>query len=268
MGRSSVQASTLRAGLRLVGELSEFVDSPHDFLAHIVRGFYELVGADGACIAQVPPYRPGQPQEASHVIVHGFGSETDRDISVRRLRVESTCDPAIARIELARSEFPDVRSFRRCDLVTDGVWYRSPYVEEMIAALGVDDALYTAVPAGVPGESVGTLLWRVRGGRRFDEAQRELLRDIQRAALPAYRRATRPPSNEAARKAGLLAPRLRTTLRGLLGGLSEKELARHLGLSRHTVHDYVRDVYKHFDVGSRGQLLALFLPPGALDAGA
>jgi DNA-binding CsgD family transcriptional regulator len=56
-----------------------------------------------------------------------------------------------------------------------------------------------------------------------------------------------------------LSPRLQQVLDDLLRGLSEKECARHLNLSCHTVHDYVKAIYKHFKVGSRGQLLATFL---------
>ena len=53
-----------------------------------------------------------------------------------------------------------------------------------------------------------------------------------------------------------LPPRLRQTLEGLLGGDSEKQIAHRLGLSRHTVHVYVKALYKRFGVSSRGELLA------------
>lgn len=56
-----------------------------------------------------------------------------------------------------------------------------------------------------------------------------------------------------------LTPRLRQTLQRLLAGDSEKEVARHLGVSPNTVHVYVRALYRHFDVNSRGELLARFV---------
>jgi DNA-binding CsgD family transcriptional regulator len=56
-----------------------------------------------------------------------------------------------------------------------------------------------------------------------------------------------------------LSPRRRQVLAGLLEGLAEKQIAGRLGLSRPTVHDHVTDLYRYFDVGSRGELLALFL---------
>ena len=56
-----------------------------------------------------------------------------------------------------------------------------------------------------------------------------------------------------------LSPRLRQTLDRMLAGDSEKEIAQRLALSRTTVHDYVGALYRHFDVVSRGELMAYFL---------
>ena len=56
-----------------------------------------------------------------------------------------------------------------------------------------------------------------------------------------------------------LTPRHLQTLQRLLAGDSEKEVAVRLGVSRHTVHVYVSGLYRHFDVSSRGELLARFV---------
>lgn len=58
-----------------------------------------------------------------------------------------------------------------------------------------------------------------------------------------------------------LSPRLQDVLDALTtSGQSEKEIARTLGLSRHTVHDYVKDLFARFDVRTRPELTALLLP--------
>jgi DNA-binding NarL/FixJ family response regulator len=62
-----------------------------------------------------------------------------------------------------------------------------------------------------------------------------------------------------------LSARMRQTLEGLLAGEAEKQIAYRLRLSRHTVHVYVKGLYRHFGVSSRGELLARFVRP---DAGA
>jgi DNA-binding NarL/FixJ family response regulator len=56
-----------------------------------------------------------------------------------------------------------------------------------------------------------------------------------------------------------LSPRMKQTLQRLLAGDSEKQIAGHLGLSPHTVHVYVKALYKGFNVASRGELLARFV---------
>lgn len=56
-----------------------------------------------------------------------------------------------------------------------------------------------------------------------------------------------------------LSPRLEQTLRSLLSGDSEKQIAAALGLSQHTVHVYVKAIYRKYGVSSRGELLARWL---------
>ena len=48
----------------------------------------------------------------------------------------------------------------------------------------------------------------------------------------------------------------------LLTGDTLKEVAQKLGLSEHTVGDYVKQIYKHFSVSSRAELLAHFISNG------
>jgi DNA-binding CsgD family transcriptional regulator len=53
-----------------------------------------------------------------------------------------------------------------------------------------------------------------------------------------------------------LSRRQRQTLELLLTGDAEKQIAARLSISRHTVHVYVKSLYKLFGVSSRGELLA------------
>lgn len=56
-----------------------------------------------------------------------------------------------------------------------------------------------------------------------------------------------------------LSPRVRQTLARLLAGDSEKQIAIHLNVSYHTAHVYVKRLYRHYNVCSRGELLARFV---------
>ena len=62
------------------------------------------------------------------------------------------------------------------------------------------------------------------------------------------------------------SPRQMQVLRELLFGASEKQVAYRLGLSRHTVHEHVKQIYKRMTVCSRGELLARFLQDLNLEA--
>ena len=62
----------------------------------------------------------------------------------------------------------------------------------------------------------------------------------------------------------VLSRRAAQTLGELLSGLSEKEIADRMGLSAHTVHQYVKTVYRAFGVRSRAELMARCLRPAAL----
>jgi DNA-binding CsgD family transcriptional regulator len=53
-----------------------------------------------------------------------------------------------------------------------------------------------------------------------------------------------------------LSPRQRETLELLLAGNAEKQIASALSISKHTVHVYVKSLYKRFGVNSRPELLA------------
>ncbi len=50
--------------------------------------------------------------------------------------------------------------------------------------------------------------------------------------------------------------RMKDTLQHLLAGHSEKEVAIKLGLSQHTVHIHVKNIYKRLGVCSRAELMA------------
>jgi DNA-binding CsgD family transcriptional regulator len=56
-----------------------------------------------------------------------------------------------------------------------------------------------------------------------------------------------------------LNPRQRETLMHLCSGASEKEIANRIGRSRHTVHSYVKTIYRQLGVTSRAELVAMLI---------
>jgi DNA-binding CsgD family transcriptional regulator len=63
-----------------------------------------------------------------------------------------------------------------------------------------------------------------------------------------------PPTAE-----GRLSDRLQQILDRLLTGHAPKSIARELGLSVHTVRDYVKKLYRDFEVSGREELMAKFI---------
>jgi DNA-binding CsgD family transcriptional regulator len=63
----------------------------------------------------------------------------------------------------------------------------------------------------------------------------------------------------AGRTAITLSPRERQVMLFLLEGNSRKEMAAKMGLSPHTLTDYLKEIYRKFGVRSRAELLAKFI---------
>ena len=66
---------------------------------------------------------------------------------------------------------------------------------------------------------------------------------------------------------GGLSDGQRQVLRLLVRGVSEKAVAATLGLSYHTIHAHVKQIYHQLGVRSRGELIALCLAPAAAEDG-
>jgi DNA-binding CsgD family transcriptional regulator len=88
------------------------------------------------------------------------------------------------------------------------------------------------------------------------------LRVASRGELQARFRAPNaaPPS---AGSTSALRPREREVLAQLLAGAPYKVVASQMGISVHTVHDYVKAIFREFGVSSKGELLARFRAPAS-----
>jgi DNA-binding CsgD family transcriptional regulator len=62
-----------------------------------------------------------------------------------------------------------------------------------------------------------------------------------------------------------LSPREAQTSRFLLQGFTEKQIAKQMYLSPHTVHTYIKSVYRQFGVTSRAEFTALFVSHVPMD---
>jgi DNA-binding CsgD family transcriptional regulator len=104
---------------------------------------------------------------------------------------------------------------------------------------------------------------RQRGKPNYSERDRAILHVIFRQVEWLHRHGT---NVDAGSKVVQLAPRERQVLLFLLAGDSRKQIAHKLGISEHTVGDYMKKLHKHFAVSSRAELQAYFMLGGPSEA--
>lgn len=161
---------------------------------------------------------------------------------------------------LARREREDGVALGRPDLVRDADWERSEYVRDYHRPVGCDSILYCY--RSVPGDPIvasGVILARRVGVRDFSARAKAAVREAHALVGPLL---GGPLARFGEPSPAGLPPRVRQVLRRLLEGDADKQVARRLGLSPHTVNQYVKLVYRHFGVASRPELLARWVRRG------
>lgn len=263
----TVRFDELQRALRLALELRDLPQGSELQKRHALEGMAALVGA------QVGVWANADGLTKSRMTLHkeiDFGWSCD---SERRVFLEyadsahlQSLDPSMP--ALARETTSTLCTFTREQLLDDRTWYGSEHVQRFRHAARVDSFLCGIYAPGGDAMS-GFALHRAWGDRAFSERERRLVDVIHRVCAFLYE----PSAELSPAILQGLSPRLRDTLRGLVRGRSEKQLAAELELSPHTVHDYVKALYRHFGVQSRSELLARCLGhehhrPQVHDAGA
>ncbi len=149
-----------------------------------------------------------------------------------------------------------------------GSWTRR--LEDMVDLEAHSDRLYTTRPEidisqslfafhSVPGQEdlvSGIGFHRSNGRAPFDRRELRMLHIVM-SEVSWLHEACVP--GEDGRASSGLGPRLQTVLALLIDGQSAKRIAFHLGLSPHTVRGYIKDIYRHFAIGSRSELMRHFM---------
>ena len=131
--------------------------------------------------------------------------------------------------------------------------------------LGIQDQMYTELQF-TPHHRSGLTF---NADRPFTGEQKTMARVVREHLLVAYRnvlRSEQPAPAFAAkdRRAELhasMSPRLQETLGHLLNGLPRKLIADEMGISIHTLNEYVRELYARLNVHSHAELVCLFHAP-------
>jgi len=242
----TVGITEVQAMLRLVAETAELWYDP------IVQRRYTLES-----LCKLLPAKVGICFTFGDVLMGGDGAcgplvqvgmeESQERVVKTYLQSGEPADPALPK--LAEITAPVVVA-RRSELVNDKLWYASPYYRELREPLALDDTIYAKIT--VPGKVISLALLRAIGDEPFTERQSQLV-DL---CLSQMSWPFQPEDKSVDPRLASLQPRLRKVMQHLLDGDGEKQVAAKLGLSRHTVHEYVKMIYQQLGVSSRSELLS------------
>lgn len=151
------------------------------------------------------------------------------------------------------------RCLTRADVVPDSSWYRSAYYRDHHSPTGGDAKMYSMSPMHRAGFKSMLVLVRPAGEPDFAPRARAIVAELHSQIAPLIEA---PLAGYQEPSPDDLAPRARQVLRCLLEGEGDKQVAARLGLSRHTVNFYVRQIFVHFGVSTRSELMSRWIRRG------
>lgn len=255
MSRSQrVPLSDVARAMRLIGELHEIPAIPGAREKHLAESVLDWFGAALSVVvdARIPATNDAGMFNA--VIVAGHLDDRTWQHVAEYFARDYSDDPFLAK---ATKFTGKAYAWRRSDLLTAREWYETQHFDETRIPASMDDFMHSQWPIESPLCQGGVAVHRPMRDPLFTARDRALLTLI---AVEVSRFLPARPSGPLA-IVGVLGPRLRQTLAGLLRGESEKQIAHRLELSRHTIHDYVKLLHRRFDVASRTELIAMFVSP-------
>jgi DNA-binding CsgD family transcriptional regulator len=247
----------IRRVFRLLGEVRELGADPVAWRTRMLDGLTAAVGARVASAGEdlVPPDRPGA---WIGVVDRGWDSALQRRRAYDALAQGIAQDPLYPHVQFAARRHPLFTRLRE-QFVDDRVWYSSTMASEGRRAAGLDDSIYSRHRLPGLGDWANMIaLFRPWGERKFTLREARLVHLFHAELGRLWVESPLGKTSNAGDRA--LPPRLRQVLARLRLGEGEKQVATALGLSRQTVHSYVKLLYRHFGVGSRAELLLRAVP--------
>jgi DNA-binding CsgD family transcriptional regulator len=257
MGASQrLRAGDVAAAYRLLGECRELGADARVWQRHMLGELCRLVGFWVGATAETRPTRDGAVNDLTTMLDVGW-SDSERRRAVGYFSSgEYSHDEFCLRMSRAFiGGLTDELTRFRQQLIDDADWFRSATCDAH-RQTGTSDLVMSLVrtPCKNPALCVGFI--RAIGDRPIRPREAAVVELFCRLARPHLGRDLALSGEPSLAE---LSRRRREVLAELLDGLSEKQVAGRLGLSLPTVHEYVTDLYRHFGVSSRGELLAVFL---------
>ena len=219
-----------------------------------MSGVMELLDSPIATLQCMVPGAANRPT-VEPLAWRGFSKVDERRYLDSLRREDRPLLPAVDLI-LAQTQESGSLALSRTMGVPDEAWYESSFYRDYVAQTGLDGfgIAFREAPQLRAFVTLGGA--REAGAPPIEPERLKLLGILTEVIAPALH--TTLALRGQVSMAGLTR-RQRQTLALLLDGLSEKEVAARLHLSSGTVHDYIVQLYRHFAVSSRAELLSYFI---------
>jgi DNA-binding CsgD family transcriptional regulator len=270
-GPNRLEAKDITGLMHLMAELACVRDDPRRWRIEALAGMARMLPAvaAGAFIIRLNREDPAGVPTVASIFDFGFKGPAEHEAFLTEFNDAPFRDPLSKRAleAVQRSDRRTITVLRR-DVVEDGEWYGSSNVERFRRLARVDDCVLSVhrfccgSAGGSKGEPLIMVLAAFRGWgdpARFTARERQLVDSLHEGFEWLYRA---EETLQRVTRATALSPRLRQTLDFLLAGNTEREVAGRMSISIHTVHDYVKALYVHFGVSSRGELMARWIQSG------
>ena len=244
----------MREAVRIVGDCRALGADSSAWHTHALDRLRDLTRSQVAIGANLRDFVPGRTPRGVSVQRLGWPSPTAEEVwrdYVNTVPVQRT--PEYGRLV---GFVGPIVTRTRAQLWDDRTWYRSRNFNEYHRASGIDHYIFSI--ARTPRPNLFNTIWLHRpvGDPRFTWREWWLVRLVH-GELGAMVGGALAPADEP--NPSSLPRRQRQTLDLLLDGLSEKQIAARLGLSRPTVHEYITALYRRWGVSSRGELMGRFV---------
>lgn len=210
----------------------------------------------------------GGPETLDMRRLAGFGEWAPADRAARdeyHLDINRYPDPFVSQYILHGCHKKRSAVLRQ-ELVSDEDWYSSPHYKHLRLKAKQDSCFYITMPAVDPRGVIleDGLIWTINynrstGSPQFTAQERDFAAACFFGLSDLLYDVWRTPETPQDVILTSLPIRLRKVAGCLLAGDTEKQAAQKLGLSAHTVHGYIKDLYKAFGVNSRPELLIRLL---------
>jgi len=258
--------------LHLMGRLGSVRNDPRAWRLELLAGLLRILPGRGAAVFVLRNVGPGTIPEVVTHFDAGFQSEIQRQAFLREIHAAPMQDP-LGQLAIRRFVAEGLKTLTlvRSDAVDEEKWNNNLHVLTYRRASGTDDCVislhrsagsegtvYAIYAMGAPASrrTEGSVQSDMRRTSRFGMRERTLVDMLHRGVDWLY---TSEEGAHRLNQASALSPRVRETLEHLLRGETERQVARKMSLSVHTVHDYVKVLYSHYGVCSRRELMARWI---------